>query len=80
MSDYAPETQPAGSLDPPNRRPPTAVGAAIPEPEPRPESAARERPGWNSLGLRGELTEMLRWTARRFARAAAEALRSHSRR
>jgi hypothetical protein len=36
MHDLPPETQPSGSLDPPRRYPPTAVGAAMdPEPEPQ---------------------------------------------
>jgi hypothetical protein len=36
MHDLPPETQPSGSLEPPRRYPPTAVGAAM-EPEPEPE-------------------------------------------
>ena len=33
--EFTPETEPGGSLDPPRRTPPTAVGAMTPEPEPR---------------------------------------------
>jgi hypothetical protein len=37
MSDeYVPEPLPSGSLDPPRRHPPTAVGVVTPEPEPAP--------------------------------------------
>lgn len=36
MHDLPPETQPSGSLEPPRRYPPTAVGAAM-EPEPEPQ-------------------------------------------
>ena len=34
--EYEPVPEPRGSLVPPPRYPPTAVGAATPEPEPRP--------------------------------------------
>ena len=40
-ADFTPETEPSGSLDPPRRHPPTAVGAMTPEPEPQPERRAR---------------------------------------
>jgi hypothetical protein len=45
MHDLPPETQPSGSLEPPRRYPPTAVGAAMdPEPEPqRPRALHRTR-------------------------------------
>lgn len=36
MSDFEPVPQASGSLEPPNRRPPTAVGTSTPEPAPRP--------------------------------------------
>ena len=39
--DFTPETEPSGSLDPPRRHPPTAVGAMTPEPEPEPGRGAR---------------------------------------
>lgn len=35
MSDWTPETQPSGSLEPPRRFPPTAVGAMTPPPPER---------------------------------------------
>ena len=36
--EFRPEPDPAGSLQPPNRVPPTAIGAATPpQPEPEPE-------------------------------------------
>jgi hypothetical protein len=31
--DRIPETEPHGSLDPPGRKPPTAIGAGVPRPE-----------------------------------------------
>ena len=37
--DLTPLTQPAGALDPPRRRPPTAVGTVAPEPQPSHESS-----------------------------------------
>ena len=40
FSDDAPPTQPSGSLDPPNRKPPTAVAVATPQP-PRPPRSVR---------------------------------------
>jgi hypothetical protein len=40
-SDRPPETQPAGSLGPPGRRPPTALGAATPDPPPVPPRLPR---------------------------------------
>lgn len=36
MQEFQPPTDPFGSLQLPNRRPPTAVGAETPMPEPRP--------------------------------------------
>ena len=51
-SEQAPATQAQGDLDPPDRRPPTAVGAAAPSPPPqrRPTrvnpGAWRRRPAW----------------------------------
>ena len=42
-SKWPPETQPAGSLDPPRKKPPTAVGAATPEPTPSPPRVPRSR-------------------------------------
>lgn len=59
-SERAPETRAAGSLDPPRRRPPTAVGAATPEPPSVPPRLPRSRVGrrkrdrllkWMLLGL-----------------------------
>lgn len=46
MREFRPIPDPSGSLQPPNRRPPTAVGAETPEPElpPRPRPAPRRRP------------------------------------
>ena len=41
--DFTPETEPSGSLDPPRRNPPTAVGAMTPEPEPEPRPRHRHR-------------------------------------
>ena len=35
MDDWRPEPQPEGSLQPPRRNPPTAVGVATPPPPPR---------------------------------------------
>ena len=40
--EFTPETEPSGSLDPPRRTPPTAVGAMTPEPEPRRHAASRQ--------------------------------------
>lgn len=37
MTRFAPIPDPCGSLDPPRRYPPTALGTATPEPEPRPD-------------------------------------------
>jgi hypothetical protein len=34
MHEYEPVPEPSGSLQPPRRDPPTAVGAAAPEPQP----------------------------------------------
>lgn len=46
MREFRPIPDPSGSLQPPNRRPPTAVGAETPEPElpPRPRAEPRRRP------------------------------------
>jgi hypothetical protein len=41
--EFTPETEPSGSLDPPRRPPPTAVGAMTPEPEPDPRRYEGER-------------------------------------
>ena len=45
MREFRPIPDPSGSLQPPNRRPPTAVGAETPEPElpPRPLAEPRRR-------------------------------------
>ena len=75
MHEFAPETQSFGYLDPPSRRPPTAVGADAPEPEPGPDLPPWRRPGWNSLGLRGEIAELIRWQAHRLLDRAADAIR-----
>jgi len=40
--EWPPETQTAGFLDPPRRKPPTAVGAATPEPPPAPQRVPRQ--------------------------------------
>lgn len=40
--EWRPETQTAGFLDPPRRKPPTAVGAATPEPPPAPQRVPRQ--------------------------------------
>jgi hypothetical protein len=42
-SERQPQTQPAGSLDPPDRKPPTMVGAATPDPSPVPPRVPRRR-------------------------------------
>lgn len=45
MTEFRPVPDPAGALDPPRRFPPTAVGAATPEPDPEREPVrARARP------------------------------------
>jgi len=48
MRDFAPIPDPSGALQPPNRRPPTAVGAdasgPAPRPAPRPSIPHREPP------------------------------------
>ena len=36
MREFRPIPDPSGALEPPDRRPPTAVGAATPEPDPAP--------------------------------------------
>ena len=43
MQEFQPPTDPFGSLQPPNRRPPTAVGAETPMPEPRPRPQPNRR-------------------------------------
>lgn len=77
MHELEPETRSFGYLDPPSRRPPTAVGADAPEPEPEPDPDLPpwRRPGWNSLGLRGEIAELIRWNAHRLVDRAADAIR-----
>lgn len=39
MREFEPVPQPSGSLEPPRRFPPTAVGVETPEPEPQPRAA-----------------------------------------
>jgi len=34
QDDFRPETQSSGDLEPPSRKPPTAVGTGAPEPDP----------------------------------------------
>lgn len=43
MRDFGPVPDPSGSREPPDRRPPTAVGAQTPEPDPAPRPAPRRR-------------------------------------
>lgn len=43
MPEFRPIPDPSGSLQPPNRRPPTAVGAAAPVPEPHPSRPSHSR-------------------------------------
>lgn len=51
MREFQPIPDPSGSLQPPNRRPPTAIGAETPMPEPRPSprGAAYRAPGRSRL-------------------------------
>ncbi len=51
QDDFEPKTEPSGSLDPPSRKPPTAVGGAAPGSEPeyrKPHSIvmASAQPNW----------------------------------
>jgi hypothetical protein len=48
-SEKAPETQPAGSLVPPSRKPPTAIGA---DAEPPPINPRRFREAWREQSWR----------------------------
>jgi hypothetical protein len=41
--EFTPEPEPSGSLEPPKRYPPTAVGTGTPNPDPEGESAAPPR-------------------------------------
>jgi hypothetical protein len=52
MSDeHTPDTEPAGSLVPPSKHPPTAVGAASsPPPPPQAPLSRVRRLDWTSLG------------------------------
>ena len=43
MREFRPVPDPSGALQPPDRWPPTAVGTATPDPEPRPFSRVRRR-------------------------------------
>lgn len=54
MTEREPVPQPAGSLVPPPRYPPTAVGAATPEPEPsgHPMRSLAAQPRRASIGRR----------------------------
>lgn len=79
MREFRPVPDPSGSLQPPNRRPPTAVGAETPEPEPRPSPTSPRR----GRRRRGRLAALLESTlaiprgllrvARRVARSRARA-------
>lgn len=64
-ADLTPEPLPSGSLGPPRRDPPTAVGVETPEPEPAPSARGRES--------RHVLLPLFR-AARRVLRGAARAL------
>lgn len=73
MSDFRPVPDPSGSRQPPNRRPPTAVGAETPNPEPgRGPQPAYQRPRRtldNFLGmLIGVPVELAQMVARRVRR------------
>jgi hypothetical protein len=80
MSDFARPTHAAGSLDPPSRFPPTAVGAATPEPEPHPQSASGQWPKRSFLRRKCKLTDLVWRATRQLTRAATEAIRGHSHR
>jgi hypothetical protein len=66
--DVAPATEPAGSLVPPPRRPPTAVGASAEQPSP--SQRFREpwrRQGWRPRSAFGAAVEELLDVIDRFA-------------
>jgi hypothetical protein len=43
MREFQPIPDPGGALQPPNRRPPTAVGVETPDPEPAPRPSVPAR-------------------------------------
>ena len=48
MREFRPVPDPSGALQPPRRNPPTAVGVAMPEPEPVPSRRTRFAGLWAS--------------------------------
>lgn len=56
MREFKPIPDPSGSLQPPRRNPPTAVGVETPEPEPQPQPRTRFARLWASgTSLLGDL-------------------------
>lgn len=54
MAEFLPIPDPRGSLEPPRRNPPTAIGVATPDPE-RPylgSGRSGGRAGWRDLAVR----------------------------
>ncbi len=70
--EWAPTPEPAGDLNPPRRRPPTAVGVLTPPPPHRPRRSAYRQPS-----LRRRLGQAFLGASTTFAGVAAVSIASH---
>lgn len=77
MTEFKPIPDPAGSLEPPRRYPPTAVGAATPPEPPRRPVTARAKARPSKLALALQLALILPLLGAKVAVRAAKKLVAH---